>query len=74
MQAFAPVLTSLTGFLGFFTSLWIVIIDDKEVPVYRGMSQAAWNREPANAGKYLGIWMQDLYGIELQDAQVDEDF
>ena len=51
--------TSLSGFLGIFTSLWIVIIDEAEVPNYYGMSQAAFNRDPANAGKYFGLWCKD---------------
>lgn len=65
MQAWAPMFTSLSGFLGIFTSLWIVIIDEKEVPNYYGMSQAAFNRQPANAGKFFGLWCRDLWGVEL---------
>ena len=68
MMAFGPVLTSLTGFLGFFTSLIEVIISDEEVAVYLAMSQAAYNREESNAGKQFGLWFKHLWDIEMQDA------
>ena len=50
MQAFAPILTSLSGFLWFLTSFWSIVISDGEVFVYKGMSQAALERNPSNAG------------------------
>ena len=71
MQAWAPIFTSLSGFLGMFTSLWVVIIDEKYVETYYGMSQASFNREPAKAGKFFGLWCKDLWGLELQDSVVD---
>ena len=65
MQAFAPILTSLSGFLWFITSLTSIIISDGEVFVYKGMSQAALDRNPSNAGQYMGIWTKHLFGVEL---------
>ena len=50
MQAFAPIMTSLSGFLWFGTSLISIVISDGEVFVYKGMSQAALERNPSNAG------------------------
>ena len=66
--------TSLSGFLGIFTSLWIVIIDENQVPNYYGMSQASFRREPANAGKFFGQWCRDLWGVELQDSVIENDY
>jgi len=74
MQAWAPYFTSLSGFLGFFTSLWVVIIDENQVANYYGMSQASFNRQPANAGKFLGLWCRDLWGVELQDSVIEENY
>ena len=38
MQAFAPVFTSLSGFLWFLTSMTSMIINESEEYVYLGMS------------------------------------
>ena len=73
MMAFAPVLTSLPGFLSFFTSLIEVIISDEEVQVYKGISAAVYVRNNAEAGKQFGLWFKHLWDIEMQDAEIQED-
>ena len=70
MQAFAPILTSLSGFLSFGTSLISIVISDGEVYVYEGLSSAAYNQDPGNAGKFAGLWCKHLFGVDLQDATV----
>lgn len=72
-QAFGMLSTSLSGFLGFSTSLLTVAIMQDQVSNYKGMSAAAYNSDPAAAGQYLGLWFKALMGVELQDAQILED-
>ena len=72
MQAFAPFLTSLSGFLGTLTSLLEVIIDESEVPVYQGISAAAYSRDQSSCGTYFGLWFKHAWNIELQDAVIQE--
>ena len=71
MQAFAPVFTTLSGFLWIITSLTSIIINESEVEVYVGMSKASFDRDAAKGGQYFGLWTKHLLGVELQDATVD---
>ena len=72
-QAYGGFFMSLSGFLGFGTSLLTVAIMDDQVPNYQGMSAAAYGNDPAAAGKYIGLWFKALSGVELQDAQILEE-
>ena len=73
MQAFAPFLTSLSGFLNTLVSFIQVLIGDDEVPVYEGLSAAVYARDTSAAGTYFGTWFQHLWDIELQDSTLGED-
>ena len=73
MQAFAPVFTSLSGFLWFFTSMTSMIINESEEYVYVGMSYSAYTRNPAQGGQYTGLWLKHLMGVELQDTTIEID-
>lgn len=64
-QAFGLFSTSLSGFLGFCTSLLSVAIVEDQVTNYQAMSLAAYTHDPAAAGVYLGLWFKALMGVEL---------
>ena len=65
MQAFAPIFTQLSGFLGFGTSLLGVIISLEEGPNYTCISKGVYDENHAMAGSCFGIWFKHLMGIEL---------
>lgn len=50
MQAFGPILTSLSGFLGALTSLLEVILSADEVATYTGISKSVYDLDRAGAG------------------------
>ena len=73
MQAFAPCVTSLSGFLSFGTSLITVLISSEYVSVYEGMSLAAYEEDHSNAGKYIAEWFKSLFDVQLEDATIDNE-
>ena len=70
MQAWAPIFTSMSGFLGFSASLLNIVLSGDYVSTYEGMSLAAYNRDSANAGLYMGSLLKNLWGVELEDATI----
>ena len=67
MQAMGPIFTTLHGFLGFLTSAITIVLSEDEEPNYIGMSLAAYELNPNNGGKYLGIFMKHLFNVEIED-------
>ena len=68
MMAFAPPLTALSGFLSFLVSALEIVFSEDEVPIYVGISKAAFDRDQAQMGNYFGKWFGHLFPIELQDT------
>ena len=70
MQGWAPIFTSLSGFLNFCTSAIVVLLGDDDVENYLGMSAAAYNYDAANGGKYFGIFLRHLFNVEIEDSTI----
>ena len=72
MQKFAPPFTTLSGFLGFTSSLIEIIISADIVDIYKGISLAVYTDDLPNAGKWFGTWFIGLFDVKTQDAQLIE--
>ena len=65
MQAFAPIFTSLSGFLEFCASAIEVVFADDSETMFLGLSLASYERDEINAGFYFGEFMVILFNVEF---------
>ena len=65
MQAWAPLFTSVSGFLNIIVSLATVILAYESEEIWIGMSLAAYELNASNAGKYFGLFMKATFGVEF---------